>query len=426
MSFRAVLSIRSFRDLWLGQAISQMGDAFYYLTFMFMVDKVTGDPAMVGYVGALETLPFLVFGPYAGVLADRIDRRRIMLLSDWGSGLVLALFGASLAFWPTPSKWTLCLVPFLLSAIRVFFMPAKSAAIPALVPADRLMAANGLSMSTQNTMQLAGLSLSAGVVGALWAWSPHWFFLACVVLNGVSFFGSAAFIGRLPRLAPDRGDAHESHVLADLRNGLGYVRRRHDLSVLTVLLTLFRLMVAPFFVVYVAANNAWFGGRPQTLSWLEAAFFAGMILAGGLVGRIQPRRPTLWFCNGLAVVGVAVAAMAFSANFWLFVFWNFVAGLAVPCADMPILTYLQASVPDLYRGRVNALRDMVATGVMPVGMILGGQLVKRFGLEACFLTMGVGMAAACLFGLFDRRFREVAMPEGNFPPADEPALVSAA
>src|SRR5207253_876223 len=92
MSFRDVLRIRAFRDLWLGQAISQLGDSIYYVAFMFMAQQVTGKIAMVGYVGAMEMLPYLLIGPYAGVLADRLDRRKIMLLSDLTSATALVSF----------------------------------------------------------------------------------------------------------------------------------------------------------------------------------------------------------------------------------------------------------------------------------------------------------------------------------------------
>ncbi|MBC8066411.1 MAG: MFS transporter, partial [Chlorobia bacterium] len=125
-----ILEHRSFRDLWLGQSISQLGDAFYFVTFMFMAEKITGQLAMVGIVGALEAIPYLLFSPYAGVVADRMDRKRVMWLSDIVCGLALVLFAAVLVFQASPPAWLLGAVAFLLSTIRCFFLPAKSAAIP--------------------------------------------------------------------------------------------------------------------------------------------------------------------------------------------------------------------------------------------------------------------------------------------------------
>jgi MFS family permease len=406
-----VLRLTAFRDLWLGQAISQLGDAFYYVAFMFMVKKVTGSDGMVGLVGALETLPFLLFGPYAGVLADRMDRRRIMLLSDLICGFALVAMAGLIFLLGRPPVWALLVVPFVLSSVRCFFMPAKSAAIPSLVPSNYLLRANALSMSTQNLMQLASLAFTAGVLTLLYDQAPKWFYSSTILLNALSFLGSAIFIARLPAIVPERKATDDAHIWADLKDGIRYLRSRHDLMVLTVLLAVFRLCVAPFFVVYLAANDKWFGGRPETITWFEFSFFLGMVISSAFVSRLPMKRPAIWFCVGLGSVGLFVAAMAFSPFIWAFVVWNLACGLAVPLADVPMIVYLQKSVPDAFLGRVNAVRDMAATGVMPIGMAAAGLLVAEVGLVVGFLAMGVGMAVACFAGLFDARFREVVMPD---------------
>ena len=404
----AVLRHKPFKNLWLGQAVSQLGDAFYFIVFMFLTQQATGSEAQVGVVGAAETIPYLLFGAQAGVVADRYDRRRTMLLSDAGSGLVLVGFAGALGLGYRPGLAILVLLTFALSSMRVFFMPAKSAAIPRLVPQEDVMAANALSSSTMNVMQLLGLSVSGAVVAALYALSPNGFYAAAMGLNALSFLLSAAFILRLPPVEPER--KHDLHAWEDFREGLRYVQGRHDLKVMIAMLAAFRLAVAPFFVFYLAANRQWFGNRPQNLLWMEFAFFLGMLASSAAMARARPTHPAAWFCSGLAVVGVAVGAMAFSPTFVRMASWNVVAGLAVPVADLPINTYLQTSVPDAFRGRVAAVQNGIATGAMPVGMALGGLLSERLGIAGGFLAMGAGMTVACLAGLLDGRFRRVRMP----------------
>ena len=404
----APLRFKPFRNLWLGQAISQLGDAFYFIVFMFMTQQVTGSEAQVGFVGAAETIPFLLFGAQAGVAADRFDRRRTMLLSDFGSAGVLGLFALALAGGFRPSLPVLVLTAFALSSMRVFFMPAKTASIPTLVPEGEIMAANSLSTATMNTMQLMGLAVSGTFVATLYALSPRGFYGAAMGLNALSFLGSAAFVFRLPKLLPEKRP--DAHAWADVHEGLRYVRGRHELKVMIALLALFRFSVAPFFVFYLAANRQWFGNRPSNLVWMEFSFFLGMLVGSAAMGRARPERPGLWFACGLATVGLAVGAMAFSPTFLLMAGWNVVAGLAVPAADLPIETYLQTSVPDGFRGRVAAVQNGIATGAMPLGMAAGGLLSGSLGVVGGFLTMGAGMIAACLVGLLDSRFRRVRMP----------------
>jgi MFS family permease len=401
----AVLRHVPFRNLWLGQAISEAGNAFYFVTFMFMAGKLTNSNATVGYVGAAETLPFLLLGPYAGVAADRFDRRQIMLLSDLGSALALLLFGLCVLFGVAGSVPVLLGIAFALSAVRVFFNPAKTAAIPDLAPAEDLVAANALSSATRNFMQMAGLGASAGILAALYALAPTGFFLGAVLVNALSFLGSAYYVWRLPILMPPPKEP--AHPWTEFAQGLSYVKGRRDLVVLIVLLALFRLFVAPFWVFYYAANQDWFGGRPSTLAFFEFAFVVGMVSGSALMGRAKPKRPAIWFVVGLGLSGLPVVAMAYTRDLFAFSLCNFVCGVLIPVGDIPLTTYLQQSVPSEYRGRVSSVEGTFATGVMPIGMGLGGRLQESIGTLFGFVLIGLGMTVSCLLGLLDRTFRRI-------------------
>ena len=220
MSYSHLLRIPAFRHLWLGQAISQLGDAFYYVSFMFMVQKVTGSITMVGFVGVCETAPFLLFSLYGGVVADRLNRKTIMLASDMLSGLTLCALAALVMVLGKPPVWSLMLTPFILSTVRSFFMPAKNAAIPALVPEDALLSANALSSITQSVVPMISLSLSAGVLSFFYEKSAQMFLVTAVMLNSLSFFGSAFYIAKLPQLKAVREAIHDAHPWTDLKDGL--------------------------------------------------------------------------------------------------------------------------------------------------------------------------------------------------------------
>jgi MFS family permease len=425
-TYKELLAVKPFRDLWIGQAVSQLGDALYYLTFLFMVDKLTGDERLVGLNGMVQTLPFLLLGLYAGVVADRRDRRGILLRADVASFAALAAFALLLLLRPVPPVWTLFVAGFALSAINVFFAPAKNAAIPNLVPPHLLLPANALSAATQNLMPLVGLGVSGGVLGALYALAPRWFFFAAVALNGLSFLVSAVFVRRLPALPPDRDKGAKDDAWAEIRDGLRYVRGQRVLLVLLVLSVLVQLMIAPFMVVYITVNREWFGGDYRTLALFEFSFMVGMVLVSAWVGRLNVRRLGVAFIAGMAVVGATVAAMAGARSIFWMCFWNFAAGLALPFGQIPITTYLQAVVPDAFRGRVNALLAMATFGVQPLAIGAAGLFLREVGPEAMFLIMGGGMGVAALLGLIDRAFRTAVIPGADRPPAAPPATGSTA
>jgi MFS family permease len=410
-----VLKIENFRRLWMGQAVSQFGDSLYALLFLFMVDKITGSAAMVGYVGALEALPFILLAPYAGVIADRLDRRKVMLFADLASAGILFAFTLLLVFNPKPPVGVIFVVALLLSLVNVFFMPAKSAAIPSLVPTEHLMEANALSSATQSMMPMLGLALSGSVLGLLYALAPNTFFPTAALLNAISFLFSAYCIARLPRLVPKREAAHiERHPIQDALDGFRLIRRDHVLWMVLLLNLLVHLFISPFMVAYVAVNRAWFGGGFGTLAACEAGFLAVMVVTSLALGKRKFQRPGMGYIVGSAVVGLFVAAMAFSQNFWLFFAWNALCGIALPFITIPLTTYVQRIVPDAYLGRVNSTMMMVSRAVTPLSMGLAGILLDKVGLVNMFLIMGFGMCGAALIGLFDPKFREARMP-GDVP-----------
>ncbi|HMS56368.1 MAG TPA: MFS transporter [Fimbriimonadaceae bacterium] len=412
-----VLRHRAFRNLWLGQAISQLGDALYYVVFMFMVKKLTGSAAMVGLVGAVETLPFLLFSAYGGVVADRMDRKKIMLLSDIASGSILVAFSVLAAIYGMSMPVIFVfLAAFFTSVVRAFFLPAKNAAIPALVGKEDIIRANALSYATQSWMPMIGLAISATVIAALFAISPRWFFATAIVLNSVSFFGSAYYIAKLPTILPDRENAHESHPWRDFVDGIRYIGDRGTLKALLWLGLFMSLMISPFFVAYVEANDLWYGGKPGTLAMFELTFFVGLVIGGLLVGKANVKKPGINYVWALAAVGLFVALMAYSRSLLWFGIWNFMAGLVIPFADIPMSSYIQVTVSDEFRGRVNSAFTMVRMGVTPIGLGLGGMIVNGIGLFWTFMVMGLGMLTVALCGLLHKGFRESTMPSMEIEP----------
>ena len=135
----------------IGQSISQLGDALYYVAFMFMVGKITGKASMVGYVGAVETLPYVFFSSYAECSPTGSTGARSCFWSDWICAGILCAFAAVIFITGTPPVELIFVTAGLLSVSRAFFYPAKNAAIPNLVPAEETLEANTLNSMSFKT-----------------------------------------------------------------------------------------------------------------------------------------------------------------------------------------------------------------------------------------------------------------------------------
>jgi MFS family permease len=406
-----LLSVRHFRNLWLGQAISRIGDAFYFIGPMFVVKRLFNDDAMVGFVGAVEALPFLLFGTIAGAIADRFDRKKIMLISDLLSVLILLVYLLFLIpYQDMLPRWPFYVVGFLLATVRVFFFPAKNASVPRLLPEEKLMGGNALNATTEQFAWLVGIMLTAAIGVLADVIGVVQYLKVMVLVNGLSFLGSAYYIYLLPSIEPERDKTEETHVFEDVVEGIRYAKTDKVIG-LSLLATIgLGLFMSPFFVVYMETNRAWFGNKASPLAIIEACFVVGMLAMNFIIPKLNFQRPGMVYGIGLAVAGLNVFLMGLSPVYTVYCFWNLVCGFAIGAVNVPMMTYQQLKVPDQYRGRIMSLGNLIWMSVQPLGMALGGWLLSMLGIVKMHLFMGAGFAATGAAPLLDKEFRDAVIP----------------
>ncbi|MCB0825654.1 MAG: MFS transporter [Armatimonadetes bacterium] len=410
-----LLSHKSFRDLWIGQTISTLGDSVYWLVLLFMAERVSGSAMTVGLVAIFQSIPFMLIGPFAGVYVDRVDRRKILVVFEFMSAAITALLTLYAFFVAMPAVWVLCLTGFLLSAVNVVFAPARSAAIPRLVPENQVGEANAWAMATQQVVLLIGIGLNAAVLGVIYKVMPEKFFFLAALINTISFCFSTYFLSRLPSIIPLRDELEEAahplvKIKSDLIEGFQAIKRDDVISVALPMSIIINLTVSGFMLTYIAVNKAWFGGEFGTLAIIELAFVGVNMVFSLIVGKQNIKRVGMAYAFSTIAIGLFIAAFAWSKTILLFMLFNALCGIAFPYLMLPITTYMQLAIPDRLRGRVNGTWGMFASAVQPIGIGITGFLLERFGLEFTFIYMGVGMAFGGAIGLFSRKFRNALMP----------------
>lgn len=396
----------------MAQAVSLLGDSIYFLVFMFMAKKASDDNLTVGLVMAASAVPFLLLSPTAGVVADRFDRRRIMAVADFGSAL-LTLGLAGLAwFFPVPSPWVIGTFAFALSCINAFFMPARMAAMPRVLPENLLSRGNAVFMVTQQFMWLLGTALNLLVLAAIYELVPGKFFFAAAIFNSVTFLFSSYWVLRLPNLSPERGESHDAPAggWAEFKSGVAVVFRNPVLKVALPTNILAQTFISGFFIAYLEANEVWFKGDFKQFALIEVSFALPMAIFGYVVGRMTIRRPGFAYSWATGIVGITVLLMAWGQELWFFILCNVVAGFIIPFAWLPIQTYIQSAFADEVRGRVSSAWVSSQMSVQPVGMLCVGPLIDWLGLANAIVVMGGGMAVAGFVGLFFKGNRETTMP----------------
>jgi MFS family permease len=417
VNFFTLLRNANFRNLFFGQLISQVGDYFAFLGISVVVATTMASTdaeatAVVSVVMIAVGLPRLIFGILAGVFVDRWDRRRTMLVSDLiRPVLSLAMIPALLSH----NLGAVCVVAFLLSAVGTFFIPAKGAIIPNMVPAEQLTAANAL-IQTSSTL---GFFIGPGLAGAAFALLGAGNAWIAFVFDALSFLVSALAIWRIrlpqaatqagPRTADDLRAAAAGSALGrvahELQVGLKALLLNRTIATLAFVFGLMMLGIGALNVLWVVFLRSAYGYGATELGWrfalVDAAFFAGMILAGVVVGNFMTNRaPKLFIVWGLIVGGLVLAPVGFAPDYWLVVGAWFLVGLAVAPIETGVSTLMQLVVPNSQLGRVGGGIAMVTETASITSMALAGVLGAVLGIPTVIAIAGVMCILAGLLAQF--------------------------
>jgi DHA3 family macrolide efflux protein-like MFS transporter len=409
--FADVLMNRDFLALWLGQVISQIGDSFTYLALLITVNRLTGSTMAMGAMVISLSLPQLVFSFLAGVVVDRVDRKKVMILSDLLRGLLVLAF---LTVRTADQIYIFYVVGFLMSSVSVFFSPAKTAMIPRIVEGDdKLLSANALSQ----TVRVVALLLGPAMAGFAIAWVGT---APAFVVDSVTYFVSGMAILAI-RTDGRIGDQERTsvHVIRDrLVEGLSYTVHNSTVLGITVTLLVGLLGVGAIEVLFVPYLQGEFGAGPEALGFVQTTQGIGMLLGsaliGGLAARFKLTRIIAW---SVALLGAAIAVCGTLSHYALVPVLTFVVGLSLAPLNAALSTLMQVAVPDDKLGRVSSVVD--TTGTVSYLISMGGAafLADAMGIRTVFVAAGVITALSVVPALtMMKEPDKVARPE---PEADD-------
>ncbi|MBV8200452.1 MAG: MFS transporter [Acidobacteria bacterium] len=398
---------RNFLLLWQGQAVSQLGNQAFALAMAFWTLEATGSASLMGLLLATLNLPVPLLAPIGGVLADRFSRIRILVACDAVAGLAVLVqsFAMLSGRCSRPALVGLLFaVALICGVVNGFFLPALSAAIPDLVPAERLTAANSLN---QFSIQAATL-LGQGIGGVFYRLlgAPRLF-----LFDGLSFLfcaGSEALV-RLPRRPAEERlglGAGARRFAASMREGFAYVRRTPGLLNFIVcpavynFFTMAVFVLMPFYVrLNLHAGAEWYG---FLLAAVSLGSIAGFLVAG--LVRVAGAARVRFLVTIIAVAPAPMAIAGFVHQPAVGLVIGFALGVMLGLINVNLLTILQTTTPPELRGRVLGLWTSLVNGVMPIGLVLGGFAGDLTGknIPLVFTTCGV-LTLAITFAALSRR-----------------------
>jgi MFS family permease len=371
-----------FLRLWIGQGTSFVGDAVSMVALVVLVVQVTGSATAVGGALVARLLPTIA-SPLAGVLADRVDRRVVLVASDLARAvLVLGLvFAGDLA--------TIYVLVFLMGLARTVFNPTVRAAFPSVVGGGDLTRANALISGTFSVSETAGPALGGLLVATAGV-------DAAFVLDAVTYLVSAALLSLTPLTRPQREEEGASFG-EDLKAGFTYlVGARVPLAiVLGAFLTVLTINItipAEFFLATETfdAGNAGYG-------ILVGLYGGGMVLGSALMAALGDRVRLLpLYFSGVLATALALVGAGLSPTFVLALGALVVAGVANGTENVTTDTILQKRVPDAFLGRVFSVRFLGFSVGEAFAYGMGGAIVDVSGARFTYLLAGAATAAAGL------------------------------
>lgn len=380
---------RDFKVLLWSQTVSALGDAVSFTALPLLVLALTGSGFAMGVVGAVQTLPDLVFGMLAGAIADRSDRKRMMFLADGGRAILTAMIPLSVEI-GGPTMAVILIVAAPMSILRSFFLAGYTASIPALVGRSQIGRANSIFEALYSLGFIVGPAI-AGILAAVIGPGPT------LAIDAASFAFSALFLAALRTDLRAPVDRPRPPILAAIREGIAYILASPVLRSIIPVWTIIAILVAPLVTAVTVLVTRDLGLPSSTLGALLATYGVGTVIGSVASARIINHvRPGIMLLAGNAVLGIALIVVALETFLPLLFVAALVAGAAASMALVTYITLRTAYSPDEYLGRIGSTARTISIGLQPIGLLLGGALVDRIGGSTTLALMGAAIALVSL------------------------------
>lgn len=380
--------------MWLGACTSSVGTWMQKLAQSWLVLQISGSPFLLGLDSFLGEIPIFLFSLIGGVVADRTDRRHLLLASQFVQ-LSCAFLLAGLIVFDVVKVWHILTLSFVVGLAQAFGGPAYQALIPSLVRSEDLSNAIALNSIQFNLARvigpmLGGLALTK--LGAAW----------CFGLNGVSFVAVIISLLMLQiRFVPER--TNES-MLTSMKQGIQFIRRQRAMEPLIALAFLMTLLGIPLIVFLPVFAKDVFHHGANTYTLFLSISGAGSVLGALVVagmGNIRHKGRTALLM--LVALGICMGGFALSKSLVLSCLLLFTAGIALISVFSLVTSLVQLIAVDEMRGRVMSVYNVAFRGGMPIGSLVTGSLVPVFSAPSVFACNGVLLTALGLYFLLVQR-----------------------
>jgi DHA3 family macrolide efflux protein-like MFS transporter len=392
-----------------GQMISFVGSLLVQYAIFWHINLVTKSGTILTVAIIVSFLPLLIFSPIAGVLADKVNRKLLIIIAD-GSIALVTLVTAILFSIGDIEIWMLIVVTGIRGIGQAVHGPAIGAAIPLMVPQDKLMRVQGIQTGIQSAFNVLGPIIAAVLI----SWFSIGFLFYIDTVTAVLGVATLLFFVTIPKHV-NEGKKQTTSGVQDFVAGLKYVKTHTFLIPFFVYLFVVLILVSPVAFLsplQVVRSFLTYEDEVFRLTMVEVGFSGGMTIGALLVA--------WWggFKNRIVTAGIAISIMGFGVlmlgvvgNFYVYFIFMLIQGVVLPFYNTPMTVMIQEQVDPAYMGRVSSISVMINSIAMPIGIALFGPLADIVSIELLLLISGGLMMIFGLLYLVNRPLMNAGIPK---------------
>ncbi len=390
---------RNFRLFFIGQSLSLIGSWVHTTAQRWLMFELTHSASMLGILGAVGSLPVLLFSLPAGCLADRLPKKRLLLLSQMVAAFQ-ALILALLVYFHQVKAWHVLALAFVLGSTVALEFPVRHSFIYELVGKEPLVAALSLHSTAFNLARFVGPALAGLLMTTLGlAW--------CFFFNAFSYLPVILALNFIV-ISDQKALASAQNPLEGIREGFVYAWRHRTIRTTLLLIAVTSIFLLPYAVLLPVLAKESFGAGAKGFSFLMAANGLGALFGAMFMASIGPclRKDRNILVN-LSALSLYLGLTALSKSLEIAAFFLLAAGFHMVCTFTSANAHLQLNTPDEIRGRILSLFSLSFLGLFPLGSFLSGLLAQHLGTVKVFLLGSIIGVTATLFVFwrgFGRRF----------------------
>lgn len=391
---------KTFTKIFAGQTISLLTSAIVQYAIIWYLTFKTGSAMVLAFATIAGILPQILLGPFAGVLVDRLDRKKVMMASD--SLVAFSTFILVIIFMiREPSIWEMCFILAIRSIGTTFHTPSFQASIPLLAPEDKIVKIAGVNQ----TINSISLIVAPIVAGILYGVIQTEYIIMIDIIGALCGVGSLLLV----KVPSPKKSLENVHVFREMKEGALELKNSKFLLYMTIFVVMISILFMPIGSMFPLITSTYFKLEAIHASLVEAVFSVGMLIGGVLIatwGGFPKKQYTLII--SMLIFGVVLTIMGVvPVNlFWIFVILAGIAGVTSPFFQGIYIAILQLEIAPEKLGRVFSMVMSLMLIATPIGLLATAPIAEKIGVEKMFVISGILIILTCIISLCSKTIRK--------------------